>query len=981
MALKWIRGDFKTGNATETATLPVTLGSSKVDPDINAGDSAVLSLSRADLPSDWRTYLKTGDTMVALVDDAALFSSGVIWAGRVNKANATVKGVVNVQLTGLDQHLSKRIITSVYNATDTNPTSGITFTASTWQGVMKAIIQHCFSTTGIPVGSPMPPAILGNVDGTVSGTTYSYVVKNSNAVSYADALAEIRDSLSPGNEYRFVPRWKSSAKTGIVWDAIIGTDSAPHIGEATTRTIQLADNVWKPLSFGQSSSADNIATRIVAQSKAGSGTTGSDFTTKTSTTGTTLLEDQFFNPNVELTTAEMTAQLNSRLAFAAAGDNEATFERSYDTLDELRTMLTYLGNLVTFTGTAEASQFGATMRIVGLSYPADRKIIKVSLLPKAAKYPKLPKDRVSGIGSDYSDSGSSTPLTPRVPPNTPPAYTPPVAPPFQLPKDTHTDPESILTPVDMRHFSGYNELGAIENFYHKQPDVTRSRFNYDTGEMIGLATGSRMLSGFNVASPWNDAYVSTTVWQRLSGGQTHNKDLDIYSVNIVGMFDRDSNPYMNMTYSTVPNADSFKKRIGTIPYSLYSNLEIDLVTFRASIPTGDYSSGRNRAMSIADYNLFCSQDLQTVYVQIMVTTSISQLNSGSQAAGQKSYSTTLSKVLKGVRGVDGVIASWEDLGDILVLDKDTSDERTFFSTAIYEIDGQFHAFGGYLIPLVEDGISAPALNPGYELKFYQHGHTMVNVSNFVYNMEEIDLPGLAQFDTGSINQSVELLAKFPYAINVDYSQKKISLGISRGANGKLSQYFYSDFSNLLNFRKILSTEREQAITSAGLHYTFTGAAEDPFRFRSKAPIFYKNNFFLFNASSTANNDAEGFLYAYTNKQINHIRGKFGFEDTVSGALKLNTYVNINSLAKDSYVVYNSTASSANNLGAFGNYKYRTANAPYETRNVLGMEYFIYNGFLYIICDTTFAEYENATGSTNIKFFYWIGKFAIKDSIL
>jgi hypothetical protein len=535
----------------------------------------------------------------------------------------------------------------------------------------------------------------------------------------------------------------------------------------------------------------------------------------------------------------------------------------------------------------------------------------------------------------------------------------------------------------MRHFSAPSELGTAADFHHKYPDVTRSRFNYSTGEMIGLSNASRQLYGMGVGYPQNDAWVSSTVWKRLSGGSNHNKDLDIYSVNIPGMFDRDSNPYMNMTWGTAPNADSFKKLVGTIPYSLYAELEINPDTFKASLPASNYN--RNRAMAIADYNLFCTQDLQTVYVQVMVTTSISQIDNIDSAGGYKSYSTTLSKVFKGVRDGAGVIATWQDLGDTLLVDKDTVNEKTFFSTAIYEIDGQFHAFGGYLIPLVEDRVSAPTLLPAYELKFYQHGHTMVNVTDFVYNMEEIDLPGITALDTKSVNESVELKAKFPYAINVDYGQEKISLGISRGADGKLSQYFSSNFSNLLNFTKILTTDREQAITNAGLSYDQTGASVEPFRFRSKAPIFYKNNFFLFNGSSTADQNLEAYAKGYSNKQINHIRGKVGFTDTVAGALKLNTLPtnNTNSPAKDAYVIYNSTANNANNLGAFGNYKYRASNSFYETREVLGMEYFVYQGFLYIICDTTFTDVENSIGGglPEFKFRYWIGKFAVKDALL
>jgi hypothetical protein len=100
-------------------------------------------------------------------------------------------------------------------------------------------------------------------------------------------------------------------------------------------------------------------------------------------------------------------------------------------------------------------------------------------------------------------------------------------------------------------------------------------------------------------------------------------------------------------------------------------------------------------------------------------------------------------------------------------------------------------------------------------------------------------------------------------------------------------------------------------------------------------------------------------------------------------LKFNTLPtnSASSPIKDAYVIYNSTANIANSLGAFNNYRHRAQNVPYETRKVLGLEYFVYQGFLYMVADTTFAEYENGGSPTDLKFRYWIAKFRIKDEVL
>ena len=210
MALKYIIGDFASGSISEANELAVIKGSDKISIDINAGDSATLQVSLNDNPN-WKTTLKPLEKFVALVDDTLPWESAVIWAGFINKNVASVKGTIDLQLASLREYLSLRIITDIYDASSTNPNAGVSFTANTWQGIQKKVIEHCFSTSGIPVGSPVPPNVLGTVYGDSSGASLSYKVQNSNFLSYSQALEEIKNEYSSGEEYFIKARWENSS--------------------------------------------------------------------------------------------------------------------------------------------------------------------------------------------------------------------------------------------------------------------------------------------------------------------------------------------------------------------------------------------------------------------------------------------------------------------------------------------------------------------------------------------------------------------------------------------------------------------------------------------------------------------------------------------------------------------------------------------------------------------------------------------------
>lgn len=1054
MALKWIIGDFRNGAISEANELPVVYNESdKVEIDINANESATITVSKNDLPSDWRTYLRPVDRFVALIETDLAWASSVIWAGFINKASARVNETVQIQATGLREYMAARIVSDKYNTTNTNPESAVVFQSANHRGLMANIISSCFSSSGIPSSSPKPPQVLSYVNGSVSGSTVKHSVLLSDFESYGSLIDVWRDELSDsGQEYRFKPSWSSSSKTAIRWIGEVATPTAPHFNEANTLDIVLGDNEWRPISYGQSASSDNMVSRIIGQSKEGENTAGADYQTRTITLANSILLDESWNPGVELTDDQMFQNLNARLVYNSQSFKEADFSRAYETTAELRTIISQLGSMATFSGSGASQYFGLTMRIVGVSFNPSKKTVELQLAPKAARYPKLPKDNrglkkksqtkntgrrkrgVNGLPGEYGDY--TNPITKQPYPGyngsnpipggvispgsdfeeavkdiANPIPDKPFQPPiYNNPRDAYADEAPIFEVVDMRSFKNVHQKGSmtwselnISQFGHDYPDLTRSRFNYSTGKLIGI----------------NKSAIGGDLRDTEQPPKLGYYDIDVFEIDAVGMFNRDDNPYMNEEFSTSPSnpADDFKLKVGSISYGMYSDLYIDPSTLEATIPpaeSGGVGKKYSQTSRAWDFSFFCSADHQVVYVQILYTVGKWQIDKNSVIADmKKSYSMTTSKVFKGVRNNEGKVEQWEDLGDAL---SDDSNEYpwVFFSPNIYDINGEFKAFGGYYIPQQEDGILIfDGLLPDYSLKFYGQGITSINhsLSNFSFNSTDINLPDVnrkIQTESGT-----ELIndVNLPFAVNVDYSTQKVVLGISKGQNNR-SSFFEADFSNLTSYKKIMDTNREDVYPYIGYD---TGSDRnsdgqpdnyppvDPFALTSRAPVKYKNNYIQFNPEGINITLQPSTPQNYNNKKIKWLRTKSSFSDVVKGELEFNrfsyAYNSTTNTFKYAYPLHNTAVSNGNLLNAFRGYigyyahitqsyvKNRTSTdnlpKPYG-----GFEYFYLNGFLYVFCDVGLnkqdylSSWDNGReGRANLSSRYWIGKFKFKDDIL
>ena len=1034
MALKWIIGDFRNGAISESNDLPVVYNEGdKVEIDVNANESATITVSKNDLPSDWRTYLRPIDRFVALVETDLAWASSVIWAGFINKASARVNETIQIQATGLREYMAARIVSDKYNTTNTNPETAVVFQSSTHRGLMANIISSCFSSSGIPSSSPKPPQVLSSVTGTVGGTTVKHSVLLSDFESYGNLLDEWRDELSDaGQEYRFTPSWSSSSKTAIRWIGEVATPTAPHFNEANTLDIVLGDNEWKPLSYGQSASSDNMVSRIIGQSKEGKNTTGTDYQTRTITLANSILLDEAWNPGVELTNDQMFQNLNSRLVYNSQSFKEADFSRAYETTAELRTIISQLGSMATFSGSGASQYFGLTMRIVGVSFNPSKKTVELQLAPKAARYPKLPKDNrglkkksqtrntgrpktgINGLPGHYGDYNipitkqpypgynGTTPIPGGVvsPEDVKEIIDQEKKPPFTVPNDDYQDDNPVITsseevrlfksPRMLKEEDGNTGTSRFDTLKYtkKYIDPTRARFNHKTGEYIGLNMPYQ--TRYHKSNSTSDT--SYYVGERFV-------DLEIYAYDFNGLFEAHSgSAYQDSALDSVNNThpiigDNHKKLIATIPQSMYQDISLSILNFEPQIPKGQDTFKYSAVRGIYDYSFFCSEDFKTLYVSIVYNISGWAVVDNKT----KSWSYTSNKVLKGVRNDAGVVESWSDLGNVFAT-QDITGDYIYHSPSIYELNGSFVSFGGYILPQLEQGVDIDEVRtdgsfkgvpklPYYSMKFYNNRIANVNLNGFYPTPVGLNLNLPDYYGADTVMSEFQI----PYAVKVDYDRRKICIGISRGPNN--TSIFYEmnfDFSDIF---KILQTQKETkeiARQKGTAGNSFYQPNESVFKFSLNTPVFYKGNYVLI--------DAEGYEVSSggiidNNRGLRYTRGKKGFDDSVSGKLNFpeipSSVVYYKYPVKDVLRLFNYNANIGNKIGAFHSY-YTHAQGElsvnYNTLYSSGFDYFSYKGKIYVVSNSFFAEpYATYASPDFTKFQHlektlvWVGKFNMDDS--
>lgn len=879
--IKWIYGNFANGAITEVSELPVVKNSDRPTIDVNATDAVTLNVSKSDLSGTWSSTLKQLDTLVALVDTSATWSTAVLWAGFITKTDASPKEVITIQAAGLREYLANVAVTSVFDASSSNPEDGLTFEATNWEGVMASVITKAFSTSGIPALAPKPPQILGTVPA-FSGTTVSIKFLNSDFYTYAEALDEIKDSNSNGIEYRFVPRWENSGKARIVFDVILGTTAVPHINENLSESIVLADNSWKPLLWKESRAISQMASRIVGQSKAGEDTSGADFTTKTSTTQTSILIDQFFNPGVELDGTQMSDQLTARLSYAQSPARTAAFERAYDE-GELQSVLSILGKMATFSGTGQTSDFGLEMRVVGIDFSASERKVAITLMQKAARYPKLPK------GSWNPGTVPNTkPIIPRIPANQPlPGI--PEFPPFELP---NFEEESPLT-LEGGKLVRRSGTGTNQSWTYISPKLSTMR---KYGKFLYALSAKGVARVVNVMEP--------------SSG-TPTVPIISNALNVM-CFDLDSNASITTGYTatepysaTITNANATSSQTiatATLQADAFPTADDDLVitpnqfVFNPPINSSnnlrDIFVPQNGATSTIDFDLIVGEDTIMVRVLYAISNCVwtSTASSGATVplnVPPEAKWKTKEVVYQATRNpTTGAIGTFSAIGPIF--DYTEGIDKTWWSpgnTWIY--DNKIYSFGGYGITksLIVSGFAVKESLPSFITSYYEQTLMICNLDGTDKTFTKNFLPVT---DLGPSSSALPWMRTSdvprPNRLNSRVNGNQVTIGTANGLTNH-REYFYGTLPGL-SFSKIMNTTNGPVTTLEWGQELFRGSDV------ATAPEIIGDTILLVEQGGSFIRDFTAGTQGFVGRKVYTSRCKVGFADTVIGTLSLPDTGNI-----------------------------------------------------------------------------------------
>lgn len=394
MTFKVLYGDFLTGAINENQELPVVGSSSSFTRDINAQDKLTLTVSKHKLGvPDWSSILSEASTLIAWVDDSKAWNDpdAVLCGGMLNKIAGKVGSSLTLQVMGLREYLAALICNPKLSGTYSNPNSGVVFGGSTWRGIYVAVMQFIQTI-------PKTPQIFGNISGigeaVADGGTFTRPVLYGDGVIFADLLDSLRDNESDrGTEYLFPLRWASAAKDAMVFDTIIGSDTNPQINYEQTITIPLAKvSDFKSIEFSLSISTEQMANRVIAQSKQGNFDTsdGADLTSFSVDNGKPLL-DLWYNVGQELPSVDSLATYaNARLDDVKEPKGTAT----YSVIGEPGEWFRNIGKKIQFIGEAgtEAEGYSRTLRLTGVNGSIESKSLQLDLMLPAARYPKLPSD-------------------------------------------------------------------------------------------------------------------------------------------------------------------------------------------------------------------------------------------------------------------------------------------------------------------------------------------------------------------------------------------------------------------------------------------------------------------------------------------------------------------------------------------------------------------------------------------------------------
>lgn len=406
MALKWVIGNFSTGEVTHD--LPGVVRDAGVVRNIFGDDTADIQIVWDQLTNsqknNWKTFFAPGERFVALIDTERTWSHrhAVLFAGYIAKCESPIgKGTFKIRATGLREYMASRYVLP-YEDKVTNPEAKVTFGAENIAGLLSRIAKRCFNQTSYPSGTPKPPNVVGDFPDSSVGTAVEWEHTWADMKTYDALLEEI--CADKRREIWFTPRWENSSTERIVWD--MDVVNPQNLGSPETHWL---DSRTKLSSAGTYLDSSDIFSRIWASAEDKTDDKKIILKPFAASSGSmSVLFERLENFEVPLTESDLNSRAQEYLTLEGNRIPQ-TFTATYEEVGVRGSMADYLGTLIRYRGIDGTISAGidATMRVVAVEFSPRKESVTLTVQEPQVYYKRLP--RPGRIGKDNKKGGGRGP--------------------------------------------------------------------------------------------------------------------------------------------------------------------------------------------------------------------------------------------------------------------------------------------------------------------------------------------------------------------------------------------------------------------------------------------------------------------------------------------------------------------------------------------------------------------------------------------
>lgn len=582
MVLQYRVGNFANGQVGEI--LPVVRSGASFRKDIHTIHDGNLTVSKRDLssPGDWESLLETNQTLIIVEDDDLAWNhpNRILGVGYIINVDGNVGNGIQVKFAGMREYLAQIGVTTIGTGTITDPTAGVDFLNATYRESIIALIKRAFTETIST--NIVRPQIYNAFPNTATGTK-GVSILNSDFFTYDDALEELLEA-GYNNEFDFNWTYTSSSINEVKFSLQVQPDNSPHKNSEQTLNCVLDQNTVKLTGFRKT--IKGKTNRLIAQTAGGDDEkkSGADFTVKVANVNQTKVNfDDFYNPGVELTTAELTEQMNVHLNSMLNFDGTSELEIIGDPIEWLNN----LGKMLNITGGSniDTTGFNLLVRIVEVEIQANSEIIRVKVMTPQVKYPKLPKRGMSFTKENKTQTNKE-PVIRRNKPNTK--------------KKKETEDKKGDGNIDMPPFTlpdAYKDADPI--FDYAQHDV-----QYLNNQVAGETMFQYRNWVYGVDLSTQLLYTDGSIW---AGGTTHKQEPDPINVKKITL---------NQDGTFGANIET----VSTINYDLYYAIDSSYKLKHADLINP--ANGREMIHKMFT-SLYVVNDILTVYFLEMMSVGFS----------------------------------------------------------------------------------------------------------------------------------------------------------------------------------------------------------------------------------------------------------------------------------------------------------------------------------------------------------------------